>query len=266
MAAPVRILIVDDNVDMLEIVKHMLQSADESYQIITATAAEEARKLVQEAPVDLVITDYKMEGASGVNLAEEVHALAPETKVVVMTAFANVDVRLEARRAGVDYFLAKPFSPDMIRRIVRDVLSTPAEQPATAGQEPLSPRQTAQIQSTLNALRASTGATCILLITTTGQCIAVDSGDSSIDAAALASLVAANFAAAVNIASLLGNTYSFEVIHYDSSEQNVCAYRVSDDFLLTTVFGRGTRQGIVQFYTKQAIADLLDLLSPPAQE
>jgi DNA-binding response OmpR family regulator len=265
MASSARILIVDDNLDMLEIVKHMLQSADEGYQIITARAAEEALKLIQDAPVDLVITDYKLEGLSGVSLAEEIHELAPGTKVVVMTAFASVDVKTEARRVGVDYFLAKPFPPDIIRRIAREALITQEEQQAAADQQPISSRQIVQVQSILDALRTSTGATCVLLTTTRGQSIAVDSGDSTIDPATLAPLVASNFAAAAAIARLLNNIHAFEVIRHESSEQNVCSYRVGDDFLLVIVFGKGTRQGIVQFYTKQAIADLLAILqnNPP---
>jgi DNA-binding response OmpR family regulator len=266
MASSARILIVDDNVDMLEIVKHMLQSDDEGYQIMTATAAEEARKLIRDDPVDLVITDYKMEELNGVNLAEEIRELAPATKVVVMTAFADVDVRAEARRVGVDHFLTKPFPPDMIRRIVRDALIPQQEQQAAADQELLSSQQVTQVQSALSTLRASTGATCALLITTEGHHIAMDSGDSTIDVAALAPLVASNLAAAAEIARLLNNAHSFDMIHYESSEQNVCSYQLSDDFLLVIVFGKGVRQGIVQFYTRQAIADLLSFLDQPDRQ
>jgi DNA-binding NarL/FixJ family response regulator len=266
MASPGRILIVDDNLDMLEIITHMLQSSDEEYQIITAKAAEEARKLIRDAPVDLVITDYRLEDSSGVSLAEEIRELAPDTKVVVMTAFVDPNVQTEARRAGVDYFLPKPFSPDTIRRIVSTVLTAQGEQLAAGEQEFLSPQQITQMQPVLNTLRTSVGAICALLVTTGGQPVVVDSSDRTIDANALASLVASNFAAAVEVAYLLNNANPFERIHYESSEQNICSYRLSDDLLLIVVFGKTTRQGIVQFYSRQAIADLLNLLHPLAEE
>jgi CheY-like chemotaxis protein len=266
MASPGRILIVDDNLDMLEIVKHMLQSSGEDYHIITAQAAEEARKLVQDTPVDLVIADYKLEGSSGLNLAEEIRELAPDTKVIVMTAFANSNVQTEVRRAGMDYFLAKPFSPDAIRRIVSNVLTPQGERQAAREQELLSPQQITQMQSVLNALRTSIGAICALLVTARGWPVVVDSRDSTIEVENLAPLVASNFAAAAEVAYLLNSANSFVMIHYEGGGQSLCSYRVGDDFLLVIVFGEGTRQGIVQFYTRKAIADLLSLLNPPDEE
>ena len=79
-----------------------------------AASAAEALELAREADFDVVLTDVRMPGRSGIELIGELRRLRPETPAIVMTAFGSIDSAVEAMRAGAFDYIAKPFEPEVV--------------------------------------------------------------------------------------------------------------------------------------------------------
>ena len=102
-----RLLIVDDDADVVDYLVEMLNQAD--YKALGTMDAHQALKLIVAEPFDLLITDVEMPGMRGLDLMAAVQAERPEQLVLLMTAFGNIDLAMQCVRAGACDFLAKPF-------------------------------------------------------------------------------------------------------------------------------------------------------------
>jgi response regulator RpfG family c-di-GMP phosphodiesterase len=118
LAAPTRILIVDDDASVRDVISVLLQ--EEGYECRTAAGAEEALDIAaQEAP-PLVISDMKMPGRDGIWLLEAFRERFPETAVVMLTGYGDTEAAVDClRRGAVDYLLKPPKLTDLIRAIER---------------------------------------------------------------------------------------------------------------------------------------------------
>ena len=107
------ILIVDDEQDMLGLLKRSLEP-DLGCRVSTAASAEEALKQLAESAFDLVLADIKMPGMDGLELLEIVKRKNPDQTVVMMTAFGEIDTAVGAIRSGAYDFITKPFEHDAL--------------------------------------------------------------------------------------------------------------------------------------------------------
>ncbi len=107
---PKRILAVDDAEMTLEIVRRNLASS--GYRVYTATSVARAIEVLEDTAIDLVITDLKMPGASGLDLVRHVRENLRDTEVMMITGYASVDGAVEALKTGAEEYLAKPFTDE----------------------------------------------------------------------------------------------------------------------------------------------------------
>ncbi len=105
---PARILVVDDEVDMLETCRRILVRS--GYRVEVASSPAEAEKLLKGEPFALMITDLVMPGMDGIALARRARQHVPGLAVLVITAHATVETALRATREGACDFIAKPFT------------------------------------------------------------------------------------------------------------------------------------------------------------
>jgi DNA-binding NtrC family response regulator len=110
---PDRILIVDDERDMLALLRRMI-SEERDYDIATESDPRRAIERFRADPVELVMTDLKMPGLDGIGLLEAVKAHRPKTAVIVLTAFATIETAVEATRKGAFDYITKPFRQERI--------------------------------------------------------------------------------------------------------------------------------------------------------
>ncbi|HWQ54746.1 MAG TPA: sigma-54 dependent transcriptional regulator [Bryobacteraceae bacterium] len=108
-----RILVVDDDESLRWVTQVQLQQA--GYDVAAADDGERALELLRDAPFDLVVTDLRMPGISGLDLLKNVRAEFPETSVIVMTAFGTVETAVEAMKAGAFDYVTKPVNPDELK-------------------------------------------------------------------------------------------------------------------------------------------------------
>lgn len=116
------ILLVEDEPDILIILHRLMRDLTGGYDIITVNGGAEALVQMAQRPVPLVITDYNMPGMNGLQLAAEIKKTSPDTRVVMITAYATPELEKRAREQRVDYYLPKPFPLDRLEQIVHDVL------------------------------------------------------------------------------------------------------------------------------------------------
>lgn len=105
-----RILIVDDSAATLEVLQRNLVSA--GYMVFTALNVGEAIQVLDGTPIDLVVTDLKMPGLSGVHLVRHIRENFNDMEVMIITGYPSVKGAVEAIKTGAEEYLAKPFTDE----------------------------------------------------------------------------------------------------------------------------------------------------------
>jgi two-component system response regulator PrrA len=119
MSEPKTVLLVDDEADLLSILVFAL--AMDGYRLLTATCGRQALALLERERVDLLVSDYRMPGLDGLELARAMRALLTKPpRIVFMTGMLEVDGReAEWEALGIDRIVTKPFLADELRSAVR---------------------------------------------------------------------------------------------------------------------------------------------------
>jgi CheY-like chemotaxis protein len=214
----------------------------------------------------LTITDYRMPGMNGVQLAQLARKMAPDTQVILMTAYGTTGLQQVVGSMALDGYLDKPVSIEKVRQIVEEVVgyATEGEDPYRTGEREAPPA----VHDLLQTLQRNTNAHCALLVSLGGHPIELAGQTNGLDIASISALVAANFMAAAELARLLGNTSVFKSSYHEGLGYDIYAHDVNGDCLLAVIFGSASKAGIVRFYTNNTINLLASLLAvqPPAEE
>jgi DNA-binding NtrC family response regulator len=117
-----KLLIVDDEETLTFSLYQYFILAKQNYEVVTAASGEEAWDKINRERFDLVITDIKMPGMSGLELLAQIKKHYPQLEVIVMTAYGSEDKKEEAMRNGATFYLEKPFEMKEIRQRVMDIL------------------------------------------------------------------------------------------------------------------------------------------------
>jgi two-component system response regulator GlrR len=111
-----KILVVDDDENILEVIRMRLESAD--YEVTTAATDEEALEAIKSQVYDLSIVDLQLAQTDGISLMEGLHLVLPETPVIILTAYGSIESAVEAMKRGAYSYLTKPFdSQDLLLQI-----------------------------------------------------------------------------------------------------------------------------------------------------
>ena len=121
MSALRKVLVVDDDPVVGKSFDRVLTG--KGYAVITAGDAQEALHKLDTEKYDLVFTDIKMPGMSGLEMAEQMRQRQPWLPVVIVTGYGSPDNEARAEAAGVSAFLRKPLSPEMIEGSAEQALS-----------------------------------------------------------------------------------------------------------------------------------------------
>ena len=121
MSALRKVLVVDDDPVVGKSFDRVLSS--KGYAVITASNAQEALNKLDTEKYDLLFTDIKMPGMSGLDMAEQLRQRQPWLPVVIVTGYGSPENEARAEAAGVSSFLRKPLSPEMIEGSAQKTLS-----------------------------------------------------------------------------------------------------------------------------------------------
>jgi len=151
-----RILIVDDEIEITEILADLLS---EDYECLKAGSAEEAIARLREGEFELVISDITMPGMSGLDMIPHVKQLSPDTVVVMISGMQTVESAIGALRLGAFDYLMKPFDLRQVEAVVKRALEhhdlVVAKQRYENHLEELVEQRTAELDRALNSLEGA---------------------------------------------------------------------------------------------------------------
>jgi len=116
-----RILVVDDDPDVVELCRRILTS--DGYLVKGATSGQEALEMAKREPFDLLLVDVMMPGMDGIEVYRSIRGMAPEVAGVIITAYGSLEGAVEAIRLGFSGFVTKPFSPEALALAVGQALA-----------------------------------------------------------------------------------------------------------------------------------------------
>ncbi len=263
-AEPDKILVVDDSPQISKALSDLLSTS--GYLVRTAPSAERALQILESTTFDLIITDLKMTGMTGIDLARQVLQKTPGLPVVILTGFGDMDSVIAALRLGVADYLKKPFSIDEVTSVVEreiakrkgrqavPVTTTPAEKPPRLyifGQRDLE-----QIEAVLSRLRAQATAESAMLVEQAGYVIAAKGMSTGADVQPLSNLIAGSRSTSASLATLLGETQDFSTSYMEGQRVSVYTTSLGRGLYLALIVPKGTKQGLVWLYAKEAAVEV----------
>ncbi len=152
-----RVLIVDDEENIRQMIRLTLEAA--GYVVGEARSGMEVFTILGGTPSwDVILLDQKMPGMVGTDVLRRIKVLAPESRVIMVTAFAEVELAVEAMKLGATDFVRKPMTPEILRNAVAAAEVKAAEAIAPAAEKINEPKSRGAGTLTLNGftiLRAS---------------------------------------------------------------------------------------------------------------
>jgi two-component system response regulator HydG len=120
MAEPATLLVADDDPGLRESLERTLTR--EGYRVVLASDGRAALERVQAGGVDLIVTDLRMPGLTGLELLRAAKAIMPDVDVILLTAFGTVEEAVQAMKNGAYDFLTKPFRREQLIKLVDKAL------------------------------------------------------------------------------------------------------------------------------------------------
>src|SRR5471030_2119989 len=115
------VLIVDDEKHTRE---GLRQALADNYDVSLAASADEAFNLMDAQPFDVILTDLRMPGKSGLKVIDRALALPGKPAVLMMTAYGTIDNAVEAMKRGAVDFLTKPVNLERLEVLIQRALKT----------------------------------------------------------------------------------------------------------------------------------------------
>jgi DNA-binding response OmpR family regulator len=119
---PLHILIVDDEPKVAFFLGRALEHSNRDYRVSITHSGEQALKMFNDRPIDLLVTDLRMPGINGLELIRQMQASSPHMRTILITAYGDGEIEAGARRLKVDRYIHKPFPITDLLSAVREVL------------------------------------------------------------------------------------------------------------------------------------------------
>jgi DNA-binding response OmpR family regulator len=270
-----QILVVDDHFEMLEFLRSMLELSNPDYQVLGVPSAEEGllelqRKPLQRKPFDLLITDVRLPGMSGFELARKVRDLKPDLPILMITAYASAQGRKEAEQLGVYRYFEKPLDTDALLAAVHATLYTSRAAPTKmeTQQAPDEGAKDAEVANVdvnhrLQALLSDTGAVEALLVDSAGTVLFRAGSRDGQPVERLAHLLARSLAHSFELADELKSDEPFTIQYLTGEKVDLYVANIGRRFFLTLLFdayARRGRIGTVWVFAQRAIKELREML------
>lgn len=118
-----RILLVEDDASIGFLMKEHLSELGSDYEVQSVASGEEALKETEQQSWDLVVTDNRMPGISGIELIETLRDKAPATLTILITGYGSDEVQQKAQQLKVYHYMTKPFPLADLSRVIKDALT-----------------------------------------------------------------------------------------------------------------------------------------------
>ena len=115
------ILVVDDEESLREGLSKLLE--DEGYTVMCAETGEQALEILQHTHIDLLLTDMRMPGMSGIDLLKEARKRDETIGVIILTGYGEIESYIEAMNFGAMEYVSKPFKVNELKFIIHKILN-----------------------------------------------------------------------------------------------------------------------------------------------
>ncbi|MBN1259542.1 MAG: response regulator [Anaerolineae bacterium] len=256
------ILIVDDEPKVGFFLGRSLELSKKDCKVSTARSGEEALEILESSSVDLLITDLRMPGISGLDLIRWVRASSPQTRTILITAYGNEALKTEAQRLKVYHYITKPFNVRDFTEVVDAALKNMVV--ATPRFTIFSDEAFERITARLNQLMYDINARCIFLSDMQGQRLVEVGPTEGLDNTMLLTLLAGGFATSSELGRQFDNGQTVNLNFQEGERYHIYSVSVGENLIIVIIFDchvQKSRVGIVWLYARRAVEDLLAVLS-----
>ncbi len=242
-----------------------LETLGRGFVIVDVPSAEEAQLEFRRGPVDLLITDLRLPGISGLELIRRLHKASSEARMIVISGYADETAQAEFRNLGAMFF-PKPLDLVAFLKGVQAALSDREE---ARSREPAAPTashldgEQPDLADRLARLRRDLGALAAFLVDAEGHMAAQAGEAANLDLGAVLPRLLEVFQASLRVSQVLGGQAPTNVHFFDGSAYAVYSAHVGAFFTLVLVFdgqrGAGQMSPVLR-YGRQAADDLLNTL------
>lgn len=250
-----RILIVEDQRDVMRAIRVGLETLGRGFIVVEVPSGEEAFLEIRRGGIDLLITDVRLPGMSGLDVVKRLRQSNNKAQAIVISGQPQYEA--EAKKLGATFFN----KPLQLESFLKAVLAALGEKDGTVAvaQQPEEPG----IADRLSTLRRDLGANAVCLVDLDGK-VVVRAGDVvQLDLEPVLTHLMTAFSAAMKVCRLLGGFIPSNVHFFDGDDFDVYAANVGQFFALVIIFDgdRGAGQmGPVMRYGRQCADDLLNSL------
>lgn len=260
-----KILVIDDHFETLALMRALLEGLLEGCRVQTVPSGEEGMLELRQVGYDLLITDVRLPGMSGLELVRRVRRVQPNLPVIVLTGYGSVAWEEEARSLGVQGYLMKPVDGEVLLTAVYAALTQQPESntPVTPSPVAAASLKDSPLRQRLAMLRTETGAMGLLLVQMDGQVVAQVGESVGVDWERVVVPLAQMMRGSVQLAEAVASEEAVTLQHHDLTPCTLTSATVGRDHFLALFFepeSRRSRVGTVWLFVQRAIVDLLQLL------
>lgn len=259
---PSRVLIVDDQRQVSQVLKSTLELSGREYIISEVTSAEEALAEMSRAPIDLLVTDLRLPTMSGLELVEQAQENNPELQTIMISGNPTQEIRMRAEQLGVVAFLPKPIATNAFIEVVEAALEVAEDQAAAEEQ-----RAMEEVEARLEDLRNQIGAEAVYLLQADGETLATSGQADGLHLDTMFQALLEAHRASVGVSQSLGAADAQSFHHYDGKDYNLYLTNLGQAGALVIVHGgsQATGQlGAVMHYGRKAALDIAAQLGESA--
>lgn len=116
------VLVVDDDSQVLDIVVRVLKTSNLNFEVLSAKNLIEARKVVENTEISILIIDYKLPDGNGIDFVNSIKEKNARTPIIMLSGHAD-EIKLDALKSGVNMFLAKPFNGQELLSVTNNLIN-----------------------------------------------------------------------------------------------------------------------------------------------
>lgn len=114
----INIMIVDDEIYFATNLAKLLKENNRELDTIAVYSAEEALKRLEQAPVDIVVSDIKLQNMDGIKFVKIIKSKWPDISIIVMTAYGTKEIMMTAFSIGTLFYIEKPFRVEKLENLI----------------------------------------------------------------------------------------------------------------------------------------------------
>jgi FixJ family two-component response regulator len=259
------ILIVDDQHEVRRMLRAGIETLDPEFQVLDLPSAEESLVVISMQPVDLLVTDIRLPGISGLELMQKIRKRNPGLKVIVITGLLDPDLLSQVKQAGAEAFFTKPIQMTAFLDAVGRTLGIQSLSEHLEPSLQIKAQTALSLPERLSQLRNELDAVAVVLIDERGETLAqtgeLPRGEiESLLVPALASVLSAGTRVAIS----LKKSVPENLLLFKGNRYNLCVANAGSSYALIVLVDRsGQFPAQIPVVVDSAVQDLLSVLPQP---